>query len=57
MVTNCSGALMRTGTDGPLLLIAQIHVLGYSDEPDPVAASDTGHPGLDDPAYPRHPVK
>ncbi|WP_051177913.1 GAF domain-containing protein [Nocardia concava] len=57
VVVDCTGSLMRTPADSPQLLLAQFHVTGYSDEPDPVPPSDAGHPGLDDPEYPRYPLK
>ncbi|MEC3952925.1 GAF domain-containing protein [Nocardia sp. CDC153] len=57
VVVDCTGSLMRTPPGSPQLLLVQFHVTGYSHEPDPVEPSDLGHPGLDDPRYPRYPLK
>ncbi len=49
VVTDGTGAIMRTSPDAPLLGVVQFRVTGYSDEPDPVEPTDQGHPGLSDP--------
>ncbi|WP_280394356.1 GAF domain-containing protein [Nocardia brasiliensis] len=47
VVVNGAAAILRT-TEPPLAIV-QFHVVGYSDDPDPVPPTDTGHPGLPPP--------
>lgn len=44
-VVNGSGAVIRH-EGGPQLGLIEMKVIGESDEPDPVPATDPGHPGL-----------
>ncbi len=52
VVVDGSGAIVGTSDAGPALAVLQLRVTGHSDEPDPVAPTDAGHPGLDDPEQP-----